>query len=91
MGYSIEHLCDKFHLVRLGKTHEKYGDPYDVSFILEEKDAITVHIKGASGKISEIKQIFKWARLCGYEYLCWERLKDGKIKEVCVKLTENTS
>lgn len=90
MGYSKELLCNNYHLIRIGSNHSKYGDEYEVSFVLEQKNK-SAHIKGASGKVKDLKQILEWAAEEGYDTVCWERLKEGRVKEVCVRLPKNNS
>ena len=47
--YSIEPLEGRIVLVRFGQEHEKYGDPYDGTVIIE--------IKGESGVIKGLTKM----------------------------------
>jgi len=91
MGVYTEWLTDSIGILRIGSKFCEFGDSYDLACTVIKKGEDTLEIKGASTSfftniVVERDNLRSILKPIGILWVTWNRIKDGIIKEVKVKI-----
>ena len=75
-------------VIRVFSDGQAYGDPYEWAATVRAVNKTTVELLGVTvaPNMNQVRAMSKALVSLGFEYVVWDRIKDGKVKQVKLKI-----